>query len=126
MTKQTNPYRNLSCYTLAKLPIGSEMVQIQRVTAGEPFDDYGAYFVDEETLERRILINNRLSGPALDSVVLHELLHAVSDIYGLGLSEKTIRVIEQGIGQAMPVWNGAYLSEERDSQGYFGSCEGGC
>lgn len=126
MSEQSGPYQTLSCYTLTELPVGAELVKIQRVMAGEPFDDYGVYFVDEQTLERRILINNRLTGAALDKVVLHEMLHAISDIYGLGLTERTVRAIEQGIGQSMSVWQGADLAEEADGEGHFGACEGGC
>lgn len=30
--------------------------------------------------------------------VLHEVLHAIDDIYGLDLGERRIRVLEQGLG----------------------------
>jgi uncharacterized protein (DUF697 family) len=33
--------------------------------------------------------------------LLHELLHAISDLYGLDLRESQVRTIEQGLGQVM-------------------------
>lgn len=30
--------------------------------------------------------------------VLHEVLHAIDDIYGLGLGEQKVRILEQALG----------------------------
>jgi len=100
----TNPYLSLKTKPIVVVPIGVESVSIEQVEDGEAFEDYGVYFVDDRTLARRILVNAKLGGQARDGVVVHELLHAVSDIYGLGLTEKTVRVVEQGLGQALTRW----------------------
>ena len=33
--------------------------------------------------------------------LLHEVLHAISELYGLGLRESQVRALEQGLGQVM-------------------------
>lgn len=33
--------------------------------------------------------------------VLHEVLHAIDDIYGLDLGERRVRVLEQALGSAL-------------------------
>lgn len=51
-----------------------------------------------ENFPSRILVKPQ-SQKDEDMTVLHELLHAVSDMYGLRLSESSVRVLEQVITQ---------------------------
>mgnify|MGYP003672599681 CR=1 FL=1 len=48
----------------------------------------------------RISIRSGMPSPVAASTVLHEVLHAVSDAYGLRLSEASIRSIEAGLVSA--------------------------
>jgi hypothetical protein len=47
-----------------------------------------------------IYVDPALSRKAKDMAVLHELLHAASDQYSLGLTEAKVRVLEQVLTQA--------------------------
>lgn len=55
---------------------------------------------------REILISNRLDGPQRDSVLIHEVIHAIlcvsgmSEILGDRLEEAVITAIENGLHQA--------------------------
>lgn len=49
----------------------------------------------------RISVNSSLPVEVQRLTLLHELIHAISDMYGLGLSEAQVRAMEQGLGQVM-------------------------
>jgi len=46
-------------------------------------------------------VNKELPGRSKASTILHELLHNISSVYGLNLSEQNIRCLEQGIVQIL-------------------------
>ena len=46
-----------------------------------------------------ISINSSDHGHIAASTLIHERIHAISDKFGLGLSEKTIRILERGLVQ---------------------------
>lgn len=55
-----------------------------------------------------IRINNSVPIEIQRLSLLHEMLHAVSEVYGLNLSEAQVRCLEQGLGQTMcepDVWS---------------------
>lgn len=39
--------------------------------------------------------------PARGQTILHEVMHAVDDVYGLGLGESRVRVLEQSLWALM-------------------------
>lgn len=43
--------------------------------------------------DREICLSNNLKGTRLMEIFLHECIHAISDIYGICLSEEQVRVL---------------------------------
>lgn len=58
-------------------------------------EDYGLY---EELPKQRIRISSR-NGLAREMTLLHEILHAMSEQYGVALSEHRVRALEQIVTQ---------------------------
>ena len=59
-------------------------------------DDFGQY-VSSSGYEIRL--SDSISGSLRDMTLIHEVIHAVSDHYGLEFSEKTVRVLETAVVQ---------------------------
>ena len=66
------------------------------VDKGASEDVFGYY--DDCPTPRVVVTKAGAVGRNFPLTVLHELLHAVSDVYGLGLSEAKVRGLEQGLG----------------------------
>jgi hypothetical protein len=49
----------------------------------------------------RVIVNSSVPIEVQRLTLLHELLHAISELYGLGLTESQVRCMEQGLGQVM-------------------------
>lgn len=95
----------------AKVKILGRVFQIKYVE-GEPLskDDNGECSVDTMTL----YIREGMVPQQERSVVLHETLHAVSDLMGLKLTEKQIEGLETGLFQ-IAVDNPRFFSNIRRS-----------
>lgn len=61
-------------------------------------DDFGQY-VSSPGYEIRL--SDSISGSIRDMTLLHEVIHAVSDHYGLEFSERTVRVLETALVQVI-------------------------
>ena len=76
--------------------IGQQDVVIEFVAMGDgEFGEFKAF------PSPRVMVNASLPIEVQRLTLLHELLHAVSDLYGLNLTETQVRCIEQGLGQVM-------------------------
>ena len=95
----------------AKVKILGRTFQIKYVTE-EPLgkDENGECSVDTMTL----FIRDGLVAQQERSVILHETLHAVSDLMGLKLTEKQIEGLETGLFQ-IAVDNPRFFSNIRKS-----------
>lgn len=69
-------------------------VQFEQMVDGE-FGSFNAFPIPV------VRINAALPTEVQRLTLLHELLHAISDLYGLELRESQVRAIEQGLGQVM-------------------------
>jgi Zn-dependent peptidase ImmA (M78 family) len=79
-----------------KVRIGTQDVKIKFVPMEDgEFGDFDAF------PEPVIRVNLGVPIEAQRMTLLHELLHAISDLYGLDLRESQVRTIEQGLGQVM-------------------------
>ena len=78
---------------LSQIKVGTSYIPVFR---DETLD--GLFGCFENFPTQRILIKGQ-SQHQEDMTVLHELLHAVSDMYGLRLSESQVRVLEQVLTQ---------------------------
>lgn len=58
-------------------------------------EDFGSFECDPEPTIR---VSKR-TGVSRDMTILHEVLHAISDQYGLDLNESKVRVLEQTLTQ---------------------------
>ena len=76
--------------------IGTQYVRLQF----EPMNDgeFGSFDAFPTPVVR---VNVALPTEVQRLTLLHELLHAISDMYGLDLRESQVRAIEQGLGQVM-------------------------
>jgi hypothetical protein len=54
-----------------------------------------------DTVKREIAIDYREKGTYLGEVYIHELCHAISSIYGLGLKEQQVDKLGLGLHQAL-------------------------
>jgi len=63
-----------------------------------PADDESGDMGRWDWLDAEILLNQSLKGAARALTLLHEVLHAISDMYGLDLEESQVRVLEQALG----------------------------
>ena len=76
--------------------IGTQDVRVEVVPL--PDGDFGDFNVFPTPVVR---VNASLPFEVQRITLLHELLHAISDLYGLDLRESQVRAIEQGLGQVM-------------------------
>ena len=76
--------------------IGTQNVCIEIVPL--PEGEFGDFNVFPTPVIR---INAALPLEVQRLTMLHELIHAISDLYGLDLRESQVRAIEQGLGQVM-------------------------
>ncbi len=76
--------------------IGTQDVRVEVVAL--PDGDFGDFNVFPTPVVR---VNANLPFEVQRITLLHELLHAISDLYGLDLRESQVRAIEQGLGQVM-------------------------
>ena len=74
--------------------IGAQEIRIRYLTDGDNECDMGKW----DWMNCEILLRKDLSLEAYSLTLLHEELHAISDLYGLDLKESTDRVLEQGLG----------------------------
>lgn len=74
--------------------VGAQEVKIGHIPTEDTSGDMGRW--DWNTGE--LLLNKNLSSETYSLTLLHEVLHVISDIYGLDLKESTVRVLEQGLG----------------------------
>ena len=78
---------------LSRIKVGPTVVPVYKDETLE-----GLFGCFENYPTQRILVKCQ-SQQQQDMTVLHELLHAVSDMYGLRLSESQVRVLEQVVTQ---------------------------
>lgn len=81
---------------MRSIRIGTQDVVVEFVAMGD-----GEFGVFNAFPSPRISVNASLPIEVQRLTLLHEVLHAISDMYGLGLSESQVRAIEQGLGQVM-------------------------
>lgn len=55
-------------------------------------------YVDED--EPRIVLAKRPTTPLTRSVLLHEFLHAIDELYGMGWGERKVQTLEMALGQS--------------------------
>ena len=76
--------------------IGTQDVEINFVAMED------GEFGDFEAFPKPVIrVNIGVPTESQRMTLLHELLHAISELYGLGLRESQVRTIEQGLGQVM-------------------------
>ena len=88
---------------LGRIAIGSRTIEVWempdcRDDAGDPA--HGTWHEDKSIIE----IHAGDPPDVKASTLLHERIHAVSDIYGLGLSEEAVCALEQGLRQSETVF----------------------
>lgn len=64
------------------------------VFLNEDMGDYGEY----TALPHPKVVVNSIESPGFQLTLLHELLHAIDDVYDIGLSEQGVRILEQSLG----------------------------
>ena len=93
--------------TLFEVEIGAEPVKVieadgeymEGLVVGD--NEMGFYGYSVSFPEYTSYVNSDLQDRAKASTILHELLHNVSEIYGLGLNEAKVRVLEQSLVQIL-------------------------
>ena len=81
---------------MRNIRIGTQDVAVEFRVMGD-----GEFGVFHAFPSPKISVNASLPIEVQRLTLLHELIHAISDMYGLGLSEGQVRVMEQGLGQVM-------------------------
>ncbi len=88
------------------LQIGSHLVAIEQgespITTDEGEELYG-YWQPLHT-GGKIVVDDSLEGGRKLAVFLHEVLHAVSDTYGLELKHRQVYGAAEGLAQALHPW----------------------
>jgi len=67
-----------------------------KIETTDDMEDLGEYVSGPEYLIR---LSTECPDPVRSMVLIHEIIHAVSDQYGLEFSEKTVRVLETAMTQ---------------------------
>ena len=74
--------------------VGAQEIKIGHMPSEDTTGDMGRW--DWNTGE--ILLKANLPVETYSLTLLHEVLHVISDLYGLDLKESVVRVLEQGLG----------------------------
>jgi len=86
------------CLYLFSFLVGTETVQVFSYDS-EKFYPSGEFCFGEYVAKKQhIYIERSLDKYQFYVTLLHELIHAISDINGLFLVERTVRILEQGLG----------------------------
>lgn len=89
---------------LGSLSVGSEKVRVLKHRKAIPHEDgelWGYYHHTASGPEIRVHQTGTLWGQTEAQTTLHELIHAISETFGLELSEQTTRTLEQCLLQAL-------------------------
>lgn len=96
------------------IQVGAHLIPILREnldTRPETNEMFGYFSMDEKELE--ICLDNRLQNERELTVFFHEVLHAISETYGLGLKHKQVYGVSEGLTQALTPWLSALYHKEQ-------------
>lgn len=77
-----------------QIRIGAQRIDVVPMPAEDDTGDLGRWHWEDQKIE----IKGTLRGQAWGLTLLHEILHAVSDLHGLDLTEQDVRSLEQAFG----------------------------
>jgi len=77
------------------IPLGPWKVEVQLTSKSDLNGDYGDWDLETKTVR----VQDGLSALEMSMTLIHEMLHAMSDLYHLRLSEQSVRALENSITQ---------------------------
>lgn len=92
--------------------VGASTVLIEETRDDVFCDDLYGYTTGDQAGDLVVVLSGRLEGKRKRRTLIHEMLHAISEAYGLDLSERTVRCLEQGVEQG---FSGLGLLSDQES-----------
>jgi hypothetical protein len=85
--------------SIGQTVVGATTVLVEQTEAQVFCEGLHGYTTGDPSGDIVVVLSGRLEGKRRRMVLIHEMLHAISETYGLDLSERTVRCLEQGVEQ---------------------------
>ena len=100
-TRKLESGQEFQTVSVGQTVVGATTVLIEQTEDQVFCDGLHGYTTGDQTGDIVVVISGRLEGKRKRMVLIHEMLHAISETYGLDLSERTVRCLEQGVEQGL-------------------------
>ena len=99
-TRKLEKGQEFKTTSVGQTVIGAVTVLIEETDEEVFCEALHGYTMGDPSGDLVVIVSGRLEGRRKRMVLVHELLHAISETYGLDLSERTVRCLEQGVEQS--------------------------
>lgn len=98
-TRKLESGQEFQTVSVGQTVVGATTVLIEQTEDQVFCDGLHGYTMGDQSGDTIVVVSGRLEGKRKRMVLIHEMFHAISEAYGLGLSERTVRCLEQGVEQ---------------------------